>query len=207
MLLFQLHPQSTCYYFNHTHRSRVIASNNTYSPHALRQKLATRHVLQPHNTPHMYLGLKHKHFTKKTTCYRPAPHPRATCQRLRPHPWSMPIQSFLRFFSVWVHRSYDVAVYRRCAISKKSVLRNISVLYFFSWQFTWCTLDVLSSRRLPHCSAIPLQWFHSSASCKRPDEMSKVSHSTSHWRIQGMGAGDPGQPLIFTPPPPCFTIW
>lgn len=108
----------------------------------------------------------------------------------------MPIQSFLRLFSVWVHRSYDVAVYRRCAISKKSVLKNISVLYFFSWQFTWCTLDVLSSRRLPHCSAIPLQWFHSSASCKRPDEMFKVSHSTSHWGIQGRGAGTLGNPCI-----------
>ena len=114
----------------------------------------------------------------------------------------MPIQSFLRFFSVWVHRSYDVAVYRRCAISKKSVLRNISVLYFFSWQFTWCTLDVLSSRRLPHCSAIPLQWFHSSASCKRPDEMFKVSHSTSHWQIQGRGPGTLGNPLFLPPPPP-----
>ena len=114
----------------------------------------------------------------------------------------MPIQSFLRFFSVWVHRSYDVAVYRRCATSKKSVLRNIGVLYFFSWQFTWCTLDVLSSRRLPHCSAIPLQWFHSSASCKRPDEMFKVSHSTSHWRIQGRGPGTLGNPLFLPPPPP-----
>ena len=114
----------------------------------------------------------------------------------------MPIQSFLRFFSVWVHRRYDVAVYRRCATSKKSVSRNMSVLYFFSWQFTWCTLDVLSSRRLPHCSAIPLQWFHSSASCKRPDEMFKVSHSTSHWRIQGRGPGTLGNPLFLPPLPP-----
>ena len=121
----------------------------------------------------------------------------------------MPIQSFLRFFSVWVHRRYDVAVYRRCATSKKSVSRNISVLYFFSWQFTWCTLDVLSSRRLPHCSAIPLQWFHSSASCKRPDEMFKVSHSTSHWRIQGRGPGPGATPYFYPPPPPPpnLSVW
>ena len=66
---------------------------------------------------------------------------------------------------------------------------------------------MLSSRRLPHCSAIPLQWFHSSASCKRPDEMFKVSHSTSHWGSRGGGRGPWATPYFYPPTPSPLRVW